>query len=138
MNGLASGVFTGDTLLGVNNTPWVDYSQQSTIVGWTSFTNKILEYVRIGNVLFVNVYISGTSNSTATSITLPYVAKAVSTSAPLVQIQNSGATFIGGAANITVGSNVIIFSRWSSTSVLTSAWTASGTKLIQGQFFYEI
>jgi hypothetical protein len=64
MNGVANGLYGGD-LPNQINTPWIDFSEQSTIVGWSSFTLRRMLYKRIGDILFLNVAINGTSNSTS-------------------------------------------------------------------------
>ncbi len=37
----------------VINTPWIDFSEQSTIVGWGSFTTKNIRYKIVGKIVFV-------------------------------------------------------------------------------------
>ncbi len=54
MNGVANGVYGGD-LPNQINTPWIDFSEQSTIVGWTTFTTSEVAMVirhHIFNFLF--------------------------------------------------------------------------------------
>jgi hypothetical protein len=46
-----------------------------TVGGFSAFTQKNLFYKVVGDMVFVTVYIAGTSNSTAKTITLPYVCK---------------------------------------------------------------
>jgi hypothetical protein len=53
-------------------TDWVDYSATSTIVGWSSFTAKKIRYRVVGKLVFVTAQLTGTSNSTTTSFTLPF------------------------------------------------------------------
>ena len=88
-------------------------------------------------MVFVNVDLQGTSNSTAATFTLPY---ALGSSAfavvPLMFTANSGTFTIGGYAVIS-GSTATIW-RWTNINSTSSSWTASGTKIATGQFFYEI
>ena len=116
---------------------WVDWSSSSTIVGWSSFTSKQIRYRRVGKMVFVNVSIQGTSNSTSVTFTLPYdLGSSAFAVMPLIYTANNGAFNIGGYGIIS-GSTLTAW-RWSSINTSSSTWTASGTKIISGQFFYEI
>ena len=135
MNGVANGVYGGD-LPNQINTPWIDFSEQSTIVGWGSYTAKQIRYKQIGSIVFVQYRIEGTSNSTATSFTLPIISK-IPVNVFLTYGADNGVVQIALGANS--GSiNSITFQRYTSISTATVTWTASGNKQIVGQFFYEI
>lgn len=113
-------------------TDWVDYSATSTIVGWSSFTTKQIRYRIIGKQMFVVYKIFGTSNSTATTFTLPNNCINIGAFNANYGVDN------GAIKNFTyseaiVGSNNIFF--WQTGSY---TWTASGVKQIIGQFFIEI
>lgn len=112
-------------------TDWVDYSATSTIVGWSSFTSKIIKYRVIGKQLFCIFYLDGTSNSVNTTFTLPNNSLTYNELAG--RYANNGAV-TAGYARITNASNVITFLS----SISSTTWTASGTKIIGGQFFYDI
>lgn len=113
-------------------TGWVDYSATSTIVGWSSFTTKTIRYRIIGKQLFVQFNISGTSNSTSASFTLPNNATGLNISVFAYAINNG--TFVSSVTygSIASGSNTLSMFPNNST------WTASGTKTTSGQFFIEI
>lgn len=133
MNGVANGVFGGD-LPNQINTPWIDFSEQSTIVGWSSYTTKIIRYKQVGNTIFVHFVIQGTSNSTSTTFTLPYSPKSgISVVTNISGAVNNTANNIAWIT-LTSGSNVVTFLLGTGAT----AWTNTGTKGIQGQFFYEI
>lgn len=138
MNGLANGVYGGD-LPNVINTPWIDFSEQSTIVGWSSYTVKRYRYKVVGNIVYVNIGIDGTSNSTSTNFTLPIVPKA-NTSAPITVTVDNGNPTLSGRFSLLSNTLSVDCQRPSSSSILIpiSTWTASGQKQINGQFFYEI
>ncbi len=51
-----------------------DYSDDSTIVGWSSFTTKHIYYTRISNLIFVSYRLIGSGNSTTITFTLPFTA----------------------------------------------------------------
>jgi hypothetical protein len=115
-------------------TDWVDYSATSTIVGWSSFTEKIIFYRIIGKQVFINFLLTGTSNSTSVSFTLPVnlqtgVGGINSFGFAVNNGINSGS---GSIQNSGVGA-VIIYSN-----NIAGTWTSSGTKSIRGQFFYII
>ena len=113
-------------------TDWVDYSATSTIVGWSSFTNKQIRYRIIGKQLIVQVFLQGTSNSTATTFTVPNNCVNILSIISNYGI-NNGASQNQSYFQSAVNSNVI-----SCLQSGTATWTASGTKAVIGQFFIEI
>ena len=115
---------------------WVDISNTSTIVGWSSFTDKILKYRRIGKTLYVKYGLTGTSNSTAVSFTVPYTF-ATPAAGNTHHVLNNGTSSIG-FPSMNANSNVIEFLRYSSLTTVTTTWTASGTKQIYGFLIIEI
>ena len=134
MNGVANGVYGGD-LPNQINTPWIDFSEQSTIVGWSSYTTKVIKYKITGNMLLCNFNIEGTSNSATTSFTVPYGSKNIFLDSGGQLFLNNGGAVIG---RFSCANNVVSFQYWNNLTSTTSTWTASGTKRIQGFFFYEI
>jgi hypothetical protein len=140
MNGVANGLYGGD-LPNQINTPWIDFSEQSTIVGWSSFTTKIIRYKVVGKMVFCYINIVGTSNSATTNFTLPFAASSTygsvtSYNGGFVGIDN--ATGYHAYVTMTQSSNVISCGVWTTVSNSTATWTASGNKTIRGHFFYEI
>ena len=117
-------------------TGWVDYSATSTIVGWSSFTTKIIRYRVIGKQVFVEYNLDGTSNSTSTTFTLPFNCINVISFTNNIIVDN-GVSIIG-SAQLFINSNNLILYKWTSISAITNTFTASGSKLAKGQFFYEI
>lgn len=112
---------------------WADYSAVSTIVGWSSFTTKLIYTKKIGKTVFVVFNLSGTSNATSISFTLPYVLNFPST----IQVAwgngaNNGTTLSSGGRFYMSGSTVVALSDMAS-----GAWTSTGVKTTIGQFFYE-
>jgi hypothetical protein len=138
MNGTANGLYGGD-LPNQINTPWIDFSEQSTIVGWSSFTVKRYRYKVVGNIVYVNIGIDGTSNSTSTNFTLPVVPKFNSSTTVTVTVDN-GNTTLGGRFIILANTLSVDCQRPTSGGNLLpiSTWTASGNKQVSGVFFYEI
>ena len=115
---------------------WVDISNTSTIVGWSSFTTKVLKYRRIGKSLYVKYSIVGTSNSTTTSFTVPYTSVTVGAGCTNYILNNSTPSI--GYPTFDINSNVIEFVRFSSLSATINSWTASGLKQISGFVIIEI
>ena len=130
MNGTANGLYGGD-LPNQINTPWIDFSEQSTIVGWSSFTLRRMLYKRIGDVLFLNVCINGVSNSTSTTFTLPFICK-TGASIPFGYTGDNGTFTMGGMGLINSNSNSVICYKTNTTAntSIQIIWTASGTKEI--------
>lgn len=114
---------------------WADYSGTSTIIGWASFANKAIYIKTIGKLVLVQFAINGTSNSTTTTFTVPV---ATDSNTPAHNIActaiDNGGTATLGVTNISGGSvSTIKFF----TSVAAATWTASGNKVIEGQFWYQ-
>ena len=133
MNGVANGLYGGD-LPNQINTPWIDFSEQSTIVGWSSYTTKVIRYKQVGNTIFVHFAVQGTSNSTSTTFTLPYFPKSGISVVTNISGAVNNATNNIAWTTLTSGSNVVTFLLGTGAT----AWTNTGIKGIQGQFFYEI
>ena len=113
-------------------TDWIDYSATSTIVGWSSFTTKQLKYKIIGKQIFVYYRFIGTSNSTTVTFTLPN--SSIYLIYHFIRYINNGS--VGSA--LSVGRILTdTVTCWIDISG-TNLWTASGTKEITGEFFYEI
>jgi len=113
----------------------VDFSSLSTIVGWSSFTRKVLNYVKINKIIYVYFDIVGTSNSVDTTFTLPYTLPAGTYFInPAIRAQDNGGATQSGFASMTGASDLVTcFKDWAGTT-----WTASGTKRVVGEFFYVI
>ena len=138
MNGVANGVYGGD-LPNQINTPWIDFSEQSTIVGWSSFTLKEIRYKVIGKMLIIVFGISGTSNSTTASFTTPFnigSLNALSLS-NIIRVTNNNAPFFGYCP-LTKSSNNLVFRYFGSYGTENTSWTSSGVKSLHGQIIIEI
>ncbi|KKN36236.1 hypothetical protein LCGC14_0775660 [marine sediment metagenome] len=120
----------------INTVGWTDYGGTSTIVGWAATPTKNIWYKKIGNLVFVNYYITGTSNATNVTFTLPYTTKN-STQANIASAarvtDNGTLSGTSGLLYLTANSNTAaVYTGWDA-----AAWTNSGTKTVQGQFWYE-
>ena len=123
---------------GATTTAWQTFDG-ITITGWNtslSYTAQ-LEYTTVGNLVFCRLYVSGASNATTATITLPYRAKPSGTTNHFRGAITEGRN--GGSFLTTPGHWVIV----SGGDVLTAytampagAWTASGVKSINISFWY--
>ena len=119
----------------VQETDWTNYFAASTIVGWATKTGNI--YVKkIGKTVFVNFVITGTSNATGITFTVPYtsVSYTVNWGGVLFEAGDNGSP-LTTPCSFSLGSNsnqVNVYKDMYSTG-----WTASGGKTVQGQFWYE-
>lgn len=101
--------------------------------GFSSKTDDALVYKQIGKTMFCNFKIEGTSNATTLTFTLPAAAKNT-TSYGGIRTANSGA--------FGVNPGLITFAAASATATCfrdhsSAAFTNTGTKGMQGFFFYE-
>jgi hypothetical protein len=113
---------------------WVDYSDDSTIVGWSSLTTKIVLYKYLSSDLMVIfAQITGTSDSTTASFTLPIENNnGFGMQFQLNVINNGGANV--GRCSVSPDSDVVDVRS----NVTASTFTASGTKGVLGQFMLRI
>lgn len=111
---------------------WVDYSATSTIVGWSSFTTKIIRYRIIGKQMFVSFFLSGTSNSISLTFTLPQQNKNIDQMAYIYGVDN-GVTRNQTYAIIQANSSTV--TCYEQDSIL---WTNLATKTVRGQLYIEL
>jgi hypothetical protein len=129
----SNGVF--DALaLKADKTSWIDYSATSTVIGWSSFTNKNIFYKIIDDCLFCYFLIEGTSNSTSTSFTLPFNSLQTNLFTSTLMYNNGNAVTTVSKTDTASGSNLIRLYP----TVAGANWVASNTKIISGQFFIKI
>lgn len=107
-----------------------DYSATSTIVGWTSFTSKVLTYLKIGKLVFVIFNFDGTSNDVVVTATLPFAASG--SLFDLSTARDNGGALTPCRIQIS-GSTLTVFPNMTAAA---NAWTNSGTKSARGHFFY--
>lgn len=130
----SNGVF-GALETKITENAWIDYSATSTIVGWSSFTVKEIWILIIGDTLFCQFYLNGTSNSTTTSFT-------INNNNPNFTFINVGAYALDAGVSQTTSGRLVI-NNASNNVVCTKngggiAFTATGTKTIAGQFIMKI
>lgn len=118
---------------------WQDISTTATIVGWSSTTQKQIFYKQVGKTIYLSYNITGTSNSTSTTIGLP-----VTPSTHLTYWETSLSLAINNGSISTTGPRQSIDNSGGTATTVTltpdangSGWTASGAKTVRGQIVYE-
>ena len=124
---------TGD----VANTAWTDYGATSTVVGWAATPTKNIYYKKVGKLVFVSFYITGTSDATTVSFTLPI------TSAASTGVAFGGAMIyvVDNNTEILTACKVSLAANASTVNCHTNfgfgVWTNTSAKTVYGQFWYE-
>jgi hypothetical protein len=116
---------------------WANYGATSTVVGFSGSPTKEIYVKKIGKTVFVNYYITGTSNATNLTFTLPYTASSTSTawgSLCILTEDNATVLAVPAKAQIVGGASTVTAYKDATGAV---NWTNSGAKSILGQFFYE-
>jgi hypothetical protein len=116
----------------INTIPWNNYYSSSTVVGWSSMTTSNIYYKKVGNLVFVNFNLAGTSDTTTVTFTLPFSPATGGDPNVLIRVRDNGTwQTVAGWARLS-GSTVTVYKNANS-----GAWTGSGGKTVQGQFWYE-
>lgn len=123
-----------DTLTALGIGAWTDYSASSTVVGWAATPTKEILYCKVGKIVFVSFYITGTSNATGASFTLPDTASGFNGAACRVK-DNGSWLATPGWIDITGAATVSISVNCGDGSVV---FTSSGAKVVHGTFAYGI
>jgi hypothetical protein len=113
---------------------WTSYSDTSTIVGWGSHSAKQIYYKKIGKLVFVKFYLSGVSDSTTVTFTLPHSVASNPVTQFLCRVYDNSAGRADPGYGVISGNTVTIYKSLASFS---ADFTASGNKFVIGQFFYE-
>lgn len=141
MNGVANGVYSGDRLFDTANDPWVDWSEQATIVGWSSLPTKRILYKINGNMIFFSIALQGTSNTTSVTFTVPFVSK-ITQHAAMGYTVISGASWMGGLAEIAANSNTVVFYRTTTNANIallgSTQWGSGVTNGIFGNIYFVL
>lgn len=111
---------------------WNDWAGSSTIIGWSSFTTKNILYKRIGKLVIISFFLTGPSNATGASFTLPFTANAAYGLTIPIAAQDNGVVVTSPVAYLGNTTTCSLYKDITGTT-----WTASGTKDIRGQFFYQ-
>lgn len=111
-------------------------SYTATLVGWSGTPTQAMKYVRIGKLMILTFYISGTSNTTTATATLPSGITAMALGytqyAPMRVVNAGSMPGSWGMASLSSGGSTISFYINQSGG----GWTNSGTKTIEGTFVF--
>lgn len=109
---------------------WVNYYATATIVGWASFTEEHLYYVKSGKILIMQFRITGTSNATNATISLPYTsASGGLTIYNVIRAQDNGGAYVPGLVGYSASATAVGLYP----AITGGTWTATGTKSVIGQ-----
>ena len=121
----------------IYTTAWTDYSGSTTLAGFSSTITLVVTYKKIGKFVFVHFIISGTSNATTFTFTVPNASANASIPFHGVGtnvINNTVASATPASIVMSANTNIIQILR---DGILGTTWTSSGLKQAAGQFFYE-
>lgn len=114
----------------IENAAWTSGTPAAT--GFASKTSDTLRYFQAGKLVFCIINIAGTSNATTLTFALPVAAQASDDPLTIMRVVDDGTSAVGRLA-VAAGSTTATATR----TVAGDAWTNTGTKAIQGIFFYE-
>ena len=112
--------------------PLTPYHDISTIVGWSSFTEKIIYYKKTGDLIFIQYRLVGQSNDTVTSFTLPQPQNNLIGLLEVKRGMDNGTWQDYCYMNLSKNNSTVNFFSTKGGG----AWTASGNKRIYGEFLY--
>lgn len=137
LNGVTSSIQTQiDSKVAKTN--WIDYSATSTIVGWSSYTTKKLQYKLIdSNLMVVQFNIEGTGSGTSTTFTLPYSASTWARQYFVYHSLNNNTTQASSICYVDASSSSMVFSMTASTGG-TNSWANATTRHIHGIILINI
>lgn len=125
-------------LVASSGTDWPSSTWTPTAVGWSSTSVAQYRWSQVGKIVTAFVEVTGTSNSTSTTLTLPVTAR--TTLAHYeglygLATDNGGSPSTAPRWTIDTGSNPNLVQFFTSTGG--SGWTASGAKTIRATLIYE-
>lgn len=117
-------------------TAWTDYFASSTIAGWAASPTGKIMYKKIGSMVFVKFYITGTSDAITASFTVPYTVNNDFTTYLPSGYNSDNSIASATPACIRVNANSTTIQLYKDLTIA-RLWTALGTKAVYGEFFYE-
>jgi len=116
---------------------WTDYFASSTKSGWAASPTGVINYKKVGKLVFVSFYITGTSDNTHATFTLPYaIANSTTSFNTIIEAQDNGVNAMG-YCRVNPGVSTTTVYCYKGTDTPLGAWTNSGTKYVVGSFWYE-
>ena len=120
----------------IYNIAMTNYYGSSDITGFTTtFYTTAIYYKRVGNLVFVTINLTGESNTTGFTFTLPFTNSNTAAIVAMGRVVNGGA-WLSTPGNITINSNSNLATVYSSAA--TASWSNINAKGIFAQFFYEV
>ena len=121
----------------VEKNTWQDYSSTSTIVGFSAYTTKKVQYIYLGSIMIVQYLIFGTSNATNFTFTIPTAGSSYSDQYFNGHAVNNTTTQNSCTCRVQASSTTV--EVFLGTNITTpNAWTASGTKRAEGVLILAI
>lgn len=111
---------------------WFTFTTVAT--GYSSTTDTTGWFAVHGRLCIFGLFLSGTSNATTLTLTLPIASANAVNLIPIVGASNASAALVSGRIDVAAGLTTVSAFR----DVGGTAWTASGTKSLQGTFIYRI
>jgi hypothetical protein len=126
---------TGLPYAGINAAAMTDISGTVTVNGFSATSFSVVRQLVIGKIVFIRLFINGTSNATTFTITNMPNALQNTSGANINEVcyilDNGTAAF--GFLTMAAGGTTITFYR----DAAQDAWTNSGTKVAVADFWYE-
>jgi hypothetical protein len=123
-------VRTSDDVDFGNIGPNTDYGASSTITGWDAGYDSFIHVKKVGKLVYVSFQITGTSNGTSCSFTVPYFG--IDYNIGVAEGQNNGSYLTSPCKAVIQSSSTInIFSDFG-----TGGWASSGGKSVSGSITY--
>jgi hypothetical protein len=113
----------------VSSNDWNTYSHN--VQGFSSTTSDNVYYKRIGKTLFMSIDISGTSNATGLTFTLPNAVASLRMT-HILRIRDNGTWAIGYGTTAASGTTFSV-----QATITGGSFTASGTKSVRGLVVYQ-
>lgn len=126
---------TVNGLTPIEETAWTDGFGVLGIAGWAAGATGNILYKKIGSLVFVKFFITGTSNDTVAVINLPFTGTADFDQYILAGLCKDNGTDLTAPSLMRIPGSVTQVLLYKNFAF--DAWTASGVKEIRGQFFYE-
>lgn len=130
-NNLSEGT-QGTMQTNIGYVAWTTHS--STITGFSGTPTQTVKCLTIGKNLYVRASITGTSNTTGFTFTIP--SNAIAVQFFWAQAQNNTATKVGAMVSTAAASNIV--TCFLSAAGTAGAWTASGTKGVEVTMTIEL
>lgn len=136
---ITDGGVTPNELTSGTGSTWAWTSYTPTAVGWTGTPTTGGRYIQMGKTVIWEFSVTGTSNATGATLTLPVTARNAGSvnfeAATLGLTDNSAGLTNGGRATIIPATSATILNLYKDPGG--TVWTNTGTKAASGLIIYE-